>query len=135
MLKATAGGGGRSIRVDANAEELEAQCGIAAREAHSAFGYGRLYLERVVGMVRRVEVQILADGERANHLFERECSLRRRRQQLVEEAPSPSLDDDVRLKRCSRRCGTSAAGSSRSATFKLTPKSQHCKAKAALAQI
>jgi len=100
MLKAAAGGGGRGIRVAANAQELEAQYGIAAREAQSAFGYGGLYLERFVGMARHVEVQILADGERAIHLFERECSLQRRRQKLVEEAPSPSLDDDVRQKMC-----------------------------------
>jgi acetyl-CoA carboxylase biotin carboxylase subunit len=100
MLKAAAGGGGRGIRVATNAEELEAQYGIATREAHSSFGYGGLYLERFVGMARHVEVQILADGERAIHLFERECSLQRRRQKLVEEAPSLSLDDDVRQKMC-----------------------------------
>lgn len=100
MLKAAAGGGGRGIRVATNAEELEGQYGIATREAQSAFGYGGLYLERFVGMARHVEVQILADGERAVHLFERECSLQRRRQKLVEEAPSPSLDDDVREKMC-----------------------------------
>lgn len=101
MLKAAAGGGGRGIRVAADAKELEAQYPIATREAQSAFGYGGLYLERFVGMARHVEVQILADGERAIHLFERECSLQRRRQKLVEEAPSPSLDSDVRRKMCS----------------------------------
>ncbi|WP_213768914.1 acetyl-CoA carboxylase biotin carboxylase subunit [Caballeronia sp. dw_19] len=100
MLKAAAGGGGRGIRVAADAQELEAQFAIATREAQSAFGYGGLYLERFVGMARHVEVQILADGERAIHLFERECSLQRRRQKLVEEAPSPSLDATVRERMC-----------------------------------
>jgi acetyl-CoA carboxylase, biotin carboxylase subunit len=100
MLKAAAGGGGRGIRVAADAKELEAQYAIATREAQSAFGYGGLYLERFVGLARHVEVQILADGERAIHLFERECSLQRRRQKLVEEAPSPSLDGAVRQKMC-----------------------------------
>lgn len=101
MLKAAAGGGGRGIRVAADAKELEAQYAIATREAQSAFGYGGLYLERFVGLARHVEVQILADGERAIHLFERECSLQRRRQKLVEEAPSPSLDGNVRDQMCS----------------------------------
>ncbi len=100
MLKAAAGGGGRGIRVASNAQELEAQYAIATREAQSAFGYGGLYLERFVGQARHVEVQVLADGERAIHLFERECSLQRRRQKLLEEAPSPSLDEDVRQAMC-----------------------------------
>jgi acetyl-CoA carboxylase biotin carboxylase subunit len=100
MLKAAAGGGGRGIRVATDAKELEAQYTIATREAQSAFGYGGLYLERFVGLARHVEVQILADGERAIHLFERECSLQRRRQKLVEEAPSPSLDSEVRQRMC-----------------------------------
>jgi acetyl-CoA carboxylase, biotin carboxylase subunit len=100
MLKAAAGGGGRGIRVAATPHELEAQYGIATREAQSAFGYGGLYLERFVGRARHVEVQILGDGERAVHLFERECSLQRRRQKLIEEAPSPSLDEGVRTALC-----------------------------------
>jgi acetyl-CoA carboxylase biotin carboxylase subunit len=100
MLKAAAGGGGRGIRVAADAQELEAQFAIATREAQSAFGYGGLYLERFVGRARHVEVQILADGKRAIHLFERECSLQRRRQKLVEEAPSPSLDTTARERMC-----------------------------------
>lgn len=100
MLKAAAGGGGRGIRVASDPAELESQYAIATREAQSAFGYGGLYLERFVGLARHVEVQILADGERAIHLFDRECSLQRRRQKLVEEAPSPSLSDGVRLKMC-----------------------------------
>jgi acetyl-CoA carboxylase, biotin carboxylase subunit len=100
MLKAAAGGGGRGIRVATDAAELEAQYAIATREAQSAFGYGGLYLERFVALARHVEVQIIGDGERAIHLYERECSLQRRRQKLVEEAPSPSLDSDVRQRMC-----------------------------------
>jgi acetyl-CoA carboxylase biotin carboxylase subunit len=100
MLKAAAGGGGRGIRVASDPAELESQYAIATREAQSAFGYGGLYLERFVGMARHVEVQILADGERAIHLYDRECSLQRRRQKLLEEAPSPSLSDEVRQKMC-----------------------------------
>lgn len=100
MLKAAAGGGGRGIRVASDPAELTSQYAIATREAQSAFGYGGLYLERFVGMARHVEIQILADGERAIHLFDRECSLQRRRQKLVEEAPSPSLNDAVRQKMC-----------------------------------
>jgi acetyl-CoA carboxylase biotin carboxylase subunit len=101
MLKAAAGGGGRGIRVAADAKALEAQYGVATREAQSAFGYGGLYLERFVELARHVEVQILADGDRAIHLFERECSLQRRRQKLIEEAPAFSLGDDVRQRMCS----------------------------------
>ncbi|SAK48083.1 acetyl-CoA carboxylase biotin carboxylase subunit [Caballeronia pedi] len=100
MLKAAAGGGGRGIRIANDPAELESQFGIATREAQSAFGYGGLYLERFVGKARHVEVQILADGERAIHLFERECSLQRRRQKLIEEAPAPSLNGEVREKMC-----------------------------------
>lgn len=100
MLKAAAGGGGRGIRVAADAQELAAQFVVATREAESAFGYGGLYLERFVGRARHVEVQIIGDGRQAIHLYERECSLQRRRQKLVEEAPSPSLDEAVRERMC-----------------------------------
>jgi acetyl-CoA carboxylase biotin carboxylase subunit len=100
MLKAAAGGGGRGIRIAADAQVLAEQFVVATREAESAFGYGGLYLERFVGRARHVEVQIIGDGRRAIHLYERECSLQRRRQKLVEEAPSPSLDKAVRARMC-----------------------------------
>jgi acetyl-CoA carboxylase biotin carboxylase subunit len=100
MVKAAAGGGGRGIRIAADAHELAAQFVVATREAESAFGYGGLYLERFLGRARHVEVQIIGDGQRAIHLYERECSLQRRRQKLVEEAPSPSLDEAVRARMC-----------------------------------
>jgi len=98
MIKAAAGGGGRGIRVAADAAELAALIPQASGEAQAAFGDGGLYLERFVGRARHVEVQILGDGERAVHLFERECSLQRRRQKVWEEAPAACLGEDVRQK-------------------------------------
>ncbi len=91
LIKASAGGGGRGIRLARDANELAREFPIAQREAQSAFGSGALYLERFVERARHIEVQILGDGQRAVHLFERECSLQRRRQKLMEEAPSPVL--------------------------------------------
>ncbi|MDA3624658.1 acetyl-CoA carboxylase biotin carboxylase subunit [Saccharopolyspora sp. WRP15-2] len=96
MLKAAAGGGGRGIRVVADETELVAAFPAASREAASAFGDGRMYLERFVRSARHVEVQVLGDGDRAVHLFERECSLQRRRQKVIEEATSPGIDDRTR---------------------------------------
>lgn len=100
MLKAAAGGGGRGIRVAHDAGELATEFDKATREAESAFGYGSLYLERFVGRAHHVEVQIMGDGVRAIHLYDRECSLQRRRQKLMEEAPSPSLSSELRERLC-----------------------------------
>jgi acetyl-CoA carboxylase biotin carboxylase subunit len=105
MLKAAAGGGGRGIRVAINADELAAEYIVATREALGAFGDGSIYLERLVSPARHVEVQVLGDGKRAIHLFDRDCSLQRRRQKLVEEAPAPGLSDAVR-----ERMGAAAVG-------------------------
>ncbi|MGE3254820.1 acetyl-CoA carboxylase biotin carboxylase subunit [Pseudonocardia sp.] len=96
MLKAAAGGGGRGIRVVADETELLAVLPTASGEAASAFGDGRMYLERFVRRARHVEVQVLGDGTDAVHLHERECSLQRRRQKVVEEATAPGLDATVR---------------------------------------
>jgi len=96
MLKAAAGGGGRGIRVVEDAAALRAAFPAASREAASAFGDGRMYLERFVRRARHVEVQVLGDGSDAVHLFERECSLQRRRQKVVEEALAPGIDAGVR---------------------------------------
>ncbi|MDN5920240.1 MAG: acetyl-CoA carboxylase biotin carboxylase subunit, partial [Pseudonocardia sp.] len=82
MLKAAAGGGGRGIRVVDDAEALRAAFGQASNEAEKAFGDGTMYLERYVTRARHVEVQVLGDGTDAVHLFERECSLQRRRQKV-----------------------------------------------------
>jgi acetyl-CoA carboxylase, biotin carboxylase subunit len=92
MLKAAAGGGGRGIRVVADAAALRGAFPQASREAASAFGDGRMYVERFVRRARHVEVQVLGDGEGIVHLYERECSLQRRRQKMVEEAPAPGID-------------------------------------------
>lgn len=100
MIKATAGGGGRGIRVCADEAALVQQFPMAQAEAQAAFGNGAAYLERFIGRARHIEVQILGDGQRAVHLFERECSLQRRRQKVWEEAPSPSLDEATRKALC-----------------------------------
>lgn len=100
MIKASAGGGGRGIRIARNAEELAREFAIARSEARAAFGSGAVYLERFIERSRHIEVQILGDGERAVHLFERECSLQRRRQKVFEEAPSPVLSAEQRQHLC-----------------------------------
>ena len=96
MLKAAAGGGGRGIRVLQDEDGLRTAFGEASTEAQKAFGDGTMYLERFVERARHVEVQVMGDGSDAVHLFERECSLQRRRQKVVEEAVSPGIGDDVR---------------------------------------
>jgi acetyl-CoA carboxylase biotin carboxylase subunit len=100
MIKAAAGGGGRGIRVAESALALEALIPQASAEAQAAFGDGGLYLERFVPRARHVEVQILGDGTRAVHLYERECSLQRRRQKVWEEAPAACLSPEQREALC-----------------------------------
>ncbi|HEX4765272.1 MAG TPA: acetyl-CoA carboxylase biotin carboxylase subunit [Lichenihabitans sp.] len=100
MIKAAAGGGGRGIRVARTAAELVTLLPQASGEARAAFGNGALYLERFVPRARHVEVQVLGDGRTAIHLFERECSLQRRRQKVWEEAPAPGLPEAVRDALC-----------------------------------
>ncbi|MCC2031884.1 pyruvate carboxylase [Microbacterium allomyrinae] len=97
FVKAVAGGGGRGMRRVAVAEELAPALAEAMREAGSAFGDARVFLEQAVQRPRHVEVQILADkvGETV-HLFERDCSVQRRHQKVVEIAPAPNLDPEVR---------------------------------------
>jgi len=101
MIKAAAGGGGRGIRVAENEEELREAVQAAKREAQSAFGDGTLYLEKFLAGPRHVEVQVMADEEgNAIHLYERECSMQRRRQKVLEESPSPGIDPEMREKMC-----------------------------------
>jgi acetyl-CoA carboxylase biotin carboxylase subunit len=97
LVKAAAGGGGRGIRTVRDGDELQGALAVAAREAEAAFGDPSLYIEKLVEDARHVEVQVLggSDGQ-VLHLFERECSLQRRRQKLVEEAPSPGLPARIR---------------------------------------
>jgi len=96
LLKASAGGGGRGIRVVRNDAELANAYADAAREAKAAFGDGSIYVEKYLAQVRHVEVQVLSDGDTILHLGERDCSIQRRNQKLVEESPSPAVDDALR---------------------------------------
>jgi acetyl-CoA carboxylase, biotin carboxylase subunit len=116
MIKAAAGGGGRGIRIVDTPEAFERLFLQAAAEAEAAFGDGGLYLERVIRRARHIEVQILGDGERFVHCFERECSLQRRRQKIWEEAPAVGVPLAVREALCAsavrlaRSVGYSGAG-------------------------
>ncbi|HZE29081.1 MAG TPA: biotin carboxylase N-terminal domain-containing protein, partial [Gaiellaceae bacterium] len=97
LLKASAGGGGKGMRLVREPDELESAYGMAAMEAEAAFGDGSLYLEKAVSPARHVEIQVLCDGEGGVlTLGERECSIQRRHQKLVEESPSPGLDPETR---------------------------------------
>ncbi len=99
MLKAAAGGGGRGMRLVERPEDLADAFSGASREAASAFGDGSVYLERFISSPRHIEVQVFGD-EHGNvvHLNERECSIQRRNQKVIEEAPSPFVDSDLRAK-------------------------------------
>lgn len=97
LVKASAGGGGRGIRPVRSNTELAEVVPTAQAEAQSAFGDGTIYLERAVPGARHVEVQVLADGHgNVVHLYERDCSVQRRRQKLLEEAPAPALQHSTR---------------------------------------
>jgi acetyl-CoA carboxylase biotin carboxylase subunit len=97
ILKASAGGGGRGMRLAWNADELERAYGTAWNEAQRAFGDPTLYLEKYVEKPRHIEFQVLADSTgRVVHLGERECSIQRRHQKIIEEAPSTALTPELR---------------------------------------
>jgi acetyl-CoA carboxylase biotin carboxylase subunit len=97
LVKAAAGGGGRGIHVAGSDEELAEAVRMAGREAQAAFGDKTLYLEKLLEGARHVEVQVLGDQHgHVIHLYDRECSLQRRRQKLIEEGPSPALERDRR---------------------------------------
>ncbi len=97
ILKAVAGGGGRGMRVVFEESELAKQFETARREAEGAFGNGDLYIEKFIVNPRHVEIQVLGDGKgNVIHFGERECSIQRRHQKLLEESPSPIVDDDLR---------------------------------------
>jgi acetyl-CoA carboxylase biotin carboxylase subunit len=97
LLKASAGGGGKGMRLVTQPEDLEAAFNTAAMEAEAAFADGSLYLEKAISPARHVEIQVLADGEGGVlTLGERECSIQRRHQKLIEESPSPALTPDRR---------------------------------------
>ncbi len=97
LLKAVAGGGGKGMRVARDAAEIESQIKAARREAVAAFGDGRMLVEKFLDRPRHVEVQIFADCHgNVIHLFERDCSLQRRHQKILEEAPAPGMTEDLR---------------------------------------
>ena len=97
LLKASAGGGGKGMRLVTEPDGLESAYGTASMAAEAAFGDGSLYLEKAVSPARHVEIQVLADGEGGVlTLGERECSIQRRHQKLIEESPSPALDPETR---------------------------------------
>lgn len=116
LIKAAAGGGGRGIRVVRDSADLEQEYKVASAEASAAFGDGSVYLERYITRARHVEVQILADGHNAIHLFDRDCSMQRKQQKVVEEAPAPNIPEHIREQmldasvRLAEACEYSGAG-------------------------
>lgn len=99
MIKALAGGGGRGIKPVSRVEDIEQAYYQCQKEALTAFGCGDLYVEQLVQQARHIEIQVIGDGTGAvNHLWERECTLQRNHQKLMEVAPSPTLDEDTRQK-------------------------------------
>ncbi len=99
MIKAAAGGGGKGMRIVRSPDEMPSALQLARQEAKAAFGDDRVYLEKLIEGARHIEVQILADAfGQVIHLGERECSIQRRHQKLLEEAPSPFVDQDEALR-------------------------------------
>jgi acetyl-CoA carboxylase biotin carboxylase subunit len=113
IVKAAAGGGGRGMRIVRSEAELAPALATAASEAEKAFGDSAVYLERFVVAPRHVEIQILADAERTVHLGERECSVQRRHQKLVEEAPSVAVTPELR-----ERMGAAAIAAARAVGYR-----------------
>ncbi|MCM2403674.1 acetyl/propionyl/methylcrotonyl-CoA carboxylase subunit alpha [Rhizobium sp. S153] len=117
LIKASAGGGGKGMRVVAHAEDFVAELAAAKREALAAFGDERMLIEKYLARPRHVEVQVFADNHGNCHsLFERDCSIQRRHQKVIEEAPAPSLPETLRKEMseaaiaCARAIGYSGAG-------------------------
>ena len=108
IIKAAAGGGGRGMRVVESDTDLISSIALTQAEAKAAFGDDTVYLEKFLGNPRHVEIQVLADGQgQAIHLGDRDCSLQRRHQKVIEEAPAPLIPDDIRAEvaeACIRAC-------------------------------
>jgi len=99
LIKATAGGGGKGMQVAHNADEMVKKLSLCRTEAKAAFGNDAVYIEKYLGRPRHIEVQVLGDGQGAVvHLGERDCSLQRRHQKVLEEAPSPALNAESRAR-------------------------------------
>ena len=113
LVKASAGGGGRGMRIVRDPAELDDAVAAARREAGSAFGDDTVFLERYLEAPRHIEIQVFADTHgNVVSLFERECSIQRRHQKIVEEAPSPAVDDDLRA-----RMGDAAVAAARAVGY------------------
>lgn len=117
LIKAAAGGGGKGMRIVRSAADMADALMTASREAYSAFGNGRVFIEKYIDEPRHIEIQIMADTHgNVVHLFERECSIQRRHQKVIEEAPSCVLTPDMRSRmgeaaiRAARSCGYVGAG-------------------------
>ena len=117
LIKASAGGGGKGMRIVHNSEDFLEQLQLAVSEATSAFGDGSVFIERYVGSPRHIEIQVMADNHgNCVYLFERECSIQRRHQKVVEEAPSSVLTPELRREmgecavRVAKACDYSGAG-------------------------
>ncbi|MBE7638197.1 carbamoyl-phosphate synthase large subunit [Sneathiella sp. P13V-1] len=96
FIKAVAGGGGRGMRLVSSVGEIEEAYSSAGREADASFGDGRVYVERFMPNARHIEVQVLGDGKKSVHLFDRDCSLQRRNQKIIEIAPASGLSPELR---------------------------------------
>ena len=113
MVKASAGGGGKGIRIVREAGELAAAVRQAQAEAEASFGNGAVYVEKYIAAPRHIEIQVLADGKgHGVHLGERDCSIQRRHQKLIEEAPSPGVTPELR-----RRMGEAAVAAAVAASY------------------
>lgn len=117
LIKASAGGGGKGMRLVQQESELEQQMKMAASEATSSFGDGSVFIEKYISKPRHIEIQIMVDQHgHGIYLFERECSIQRRHQKIIEEAPSSCLTEDIRKKmgqdalRLALSCGYTGAG-------------------------
>lgn len=98
ILKAAAGGGGRGMRIIWNEDDIVRHYTDATREAKACFSDGSIYVEKYLTKIRHIEIQVLSDGKTVLHLGERDCSIQRRNQKLLEESPSPALDATIRTK-------------------------------------
>lgn len=115
VVKASAGGGGKGMSIVHSKDELEATLRVAASEAEAYFGDSRVYVERYFEQTRHIEVQVLGDGKNCVHLGERECSVQRRFQKLIEEAPSPALTPEKRRSICETAVAIASAAKYESA--------------------
>jgi acetyl-CoA carboxylase biotin carboxylase subunit len=115
LVKASAGGGGRGMRVMENEKQLREGLERASAEAAAAFGNGAVYIERYISPVRHVEVQVIGDGQDVIHLGERDCTIQRRHQKLLEESPSPIVSPGLRSRMTAAACRLARAVKYRSA--------------------